>query len=783
MVSATIGEGHNATARAVEEVAHRHWPGVEVEWVDALRAMGGWVPRTFNRIYVLNVETTPWLYDFFYDALWRYRWFADACRRFVGAWSGRCLLPAVRAVSPDLVVSTYPLGTAGLDWMRRHGLLDVPLAAVVSDFSPHPFWVYAEADQHLVMSETSARALRSAEPDAVGSACSPPVVTAFRPRERGAARAAAGLPDGFTALISCGSLGFGSVERAARAALRVREVRAVLVVCGRNAALREQLRTRLPDPRLAALGWVEDMPGLMACSDVVISNAGGATALEALACGRAAVTFEPIAGHGRANAELMAEAELADLCPREQDLTALLQQLATDPDALAEREQRAHKHRQRADFDEQVAAMPALPRHSGRRPLRPQDAFFVHAGTPHVPQQTGAVLHLGGDVPAHERAEHIAARITEHAAGLGLLTRRLVLRPGRRPQWAHVPRIDPAEHLRCREVDDPERAAAVLADFFTEPVRTDRPPWELLVLRESADGRTRLLAKMHHALGDGVAVTSALLRLLCDGPHPPELRPAAETRSARERVRGLVSGLLSLAAAGPAPPVPTSGRSSAARSFGFAELPADRVRSAARAHGVSSSVLLVGCVAEALHRMTGSATPDDLFRVMVPRTARTGRNGPGPDAPGNYTASMSVDLPVGPMRVADRLAAVDSALDAPERAGQPVASAAVLSLLGRLPAPLHAAVVRRIYHRRFFSAVVSVLPGRRRGADIDGHHLEAVSPVLSLADGTGVAVGAVNWGSRVGFGVTTDPELAPRADSLAGALREAFAELDEDGRG
>lgn len=777
LVSATIGEGHNATARAVEEAAHRHWPHAEIAWVDALRTMGRWVPRTFNRIYTVNVETTPWLYDFFYDALWRYRWFANACRRFVGAWSGRCLRPAVRAFSPDLVVSTYPLGTAGLDWMRRHDGMNAPVAAVVSDFSPHPFWVYAEADQHLVMSETSVRAMHAAEPEAVGSACSPPVVHRFHPRERDTARAEFGFPDGFTALVSCGSLGFGSVERAARAALRVPEVHTVLVVCGHNAELHEQLSTRLPDPRLTTLGWVRDMPGLMACSDVVISNAGGATALEALACGRVPIMFEPIAGHGNANAELMAEAKLADLCPRERDLTELLQHLATDPDALAAREQRAREHRQRSDFDEHVAALPSLPRHRGRRPMRPQDAFFVYATTARVPQQTGAVLHLAGDLPASERTEQVADRIVERAAELPLLTRTLVVRRGRRPQWSHVPHIDPGEHLRCHEVDGPEQVTAIVQDFFRRPVRTDVPPWELLVLHETTSGRTRILAKMHHALGDGVAVTSTLVRLLCDDPHQAQRRAAPEARSFREQARDLVSGLVSLAGAGTAPPVSTSGRSTAARSFGFVDLPADRVRAGARTCGVPSSVLLLGCVAEALHRVTGAAAADAVFRVMVPRTGRTGRGGAGPDVPGNHTCSMSVDLPVGPMPVADRVHAVGAALAIPERAGQPVASATVLSLLGRLPAPLHAALVRRIYHRRFFSAVVSVLPGRRSEARIAGHPVEIVSPVLSLADGVGVAVGAVNWGRRVGFGVTVDPGLAPPAHSVAEALRAAFTEL------
>ncbi|MGW5647862.1 wax ester/triacylglycerol synthase domain-containing protein [Saccharopolyspora sp. NPDC003752] len=776
LISATIGEGHNATARAVEEAARRAWPGCEVSWLDALRAMGRWVPASFNWIYATNVESTPWLYDFFYDSLWRYRWFANASRRFVGAWSGRRLRRAIAAHDPDLIVSTYPLGTAGLDRLRRRGGLGVPVAAVVSDFSPHPFWVYPEADLHYVMSDASLRAMRRAEPDAVGAVCVPPVVSAFRPADRAASRRSFGLPEtGFTVLISCGSLGFGSVERAADAALRA-GVDRVVVICGRNEALRRRFAARADD-RIVALGWVDEMPGLLAAADVVVTNAGGATALEALACGRAVVMFEPIAGHGRANAELMADAELAELCPRERDLTATLRRWVAEPHLLAQREDRALKHSQAADFTDQVAALAQLPRHHGRRPLRPQDAFFVYAATPAVSQQTGAILQLDGPrLSTQEYCEEINSRITQRAQGLPMLTRRLVLRRCRRPQWTPDVEVDARDHLRCRELRDGRSADPVVEEFFSTPVRTDRQPWELLLLNDIDTGRVLLLAKMHHALGDGVAVTSALLRLLADGPQPTT-SPSAGSRPWYRRAAKVLRGLVSLAGAGPAPASRLVGRSTPNRSFADVELPAADVRASARSHGVSSTAFLLGVVAEALHRTLGDTTAGQRFRVMVPRTARTARGGAGTSAPGNHTASMSIDLPVGPMPPALRVAEVAAGLAKPDRTGQTAAAGAVLAALGVLPAPLHAWVVRQIYQRRFFNAVVSVLPGQRRPAHIGPLRIAGVVPVLSLADGVGVAVGVIGWGDRFGVGITTDTGLAPRAVALAGHLRDAFSDL------
>ncbi|MFN2536050.1 MAG: glycosyltransferase, partial [Pseudonocardiaceae bacterium] len=331
VVSADIGEGHNATARAVEERARRLWPECEIRRVDTLDRMGSWVGPGFRWIYRVNVDTTPWLYDFFYRALWRYPWFAAASCRFTGVWSGIRLAPVIAEYRPDLVVSTYPLGTSGLDWLRRRGGLNVPVAAIISDFAPHPFWVYSEVDLHYVASEASLRAMYRARPDARGAVGAPPVVAAFAPTDKITARRRCGLPDDrLVVLVSCGSLGFGSVERAVDAALAAGPEICVVVACGRNEALRARLAARaepaqqLVPQRLIPLGWTNQMPALTAAADVVVTNAGGATALEAVACGRAVLMFEPIAGHGKANAALMAAAGLATLCAGPAELTSTL---------------------------------------------------------------------------------------------------------------------------------------------------------------------------------------------------------------------------------------------------------------------------------------------------------------------------------------------------------------------------------------------------------------------------------------------------------------------------
>ncbi|HET6502068.1 MAG TPA: glycosyltransferase [Amycolatopsis sp.] len=346
LVSAAMGEGHNATGRALQDAVSRLWPQAGVKWLDTLDLMGKGVGPLFRWIYVSNVQRTPWLYEFFYRSLWRHRWFAVAAKRFVGAWAGRRLAREVAGYQPDLVISTYPLGTAGLAWLRRHGRLSAPIGAWISDFAPHPFWVYGDIDLNVVMHEHAIAPALRCVPGAPVIVSAPPVRGEFRPGDAEAARVRLGLPvTAFIALVSCGSLGFGDVEDAATELLNAHPDVVPVVVCGRNEQLLRRLRPMAErDPRLRLLGWTDEMAAYTVAADVVVTNAGGATGLEALACGRPVLMHRPIAAHGRANAALMAEAGLAVVCARDGELAAAVRALIADPGQGKAMSEAAQRH-------------------------------------------------------------------------------------------------------------------------------------------------------------------------------------------------------------------------------------------------------------------------------------------------------------------------------------------------------------------------------------------------------------------------------------------------------
>jgi UDP-N-acetylglucosamine:LPS N-acetylglucosamine transferase len=348
IVSANIGEGHDSAGRALAEAAGRAWPGCATGWLDALEAVGPRFARMARRYYVAQVRSMPATYEFFFAAMWRHRWYLEATRRGAGSLFGRRMAPHIRAFAPDVVLSTYPLGSAGLSWLRRRGQLPVPVGAWVPAFSPHPSWLYRNLDRTYVMHEAAVRVAEQAEPGVAASAGALPVRDGFRPvspAARAATRARLDLPaESFTVLVSTGSFAFGEVAHAVAAVLRAGPAVHVLVVCGRNQPLRRQLTSGTrPGGRLHVVGWTDDMPAMMAAADAVVTNGGGTT-LEAIAAARPVVITDPVAGHGRANARLLGDTGLALLAPDPESLTATVRRLAGDPGQLAAQAMKSLNH-------------------------------------------------------------------------------------------------------------------------------------------------------------------------------------------------------------------------------------------------------------------------------------------------------------------------------------------------------------------------------------------------------------------------------------------------------
>jgi UDP-N-acetylglucosamine:LPS N-acetylglucosamine transferase len=286
IVSADVGEGHLAAARALRESLSADGCAVGVH-EDGLSCLGAIARHLIREGYRVQLQRAPWSYNLLYGA-----WHRAAPLRWLGARllyraGRRRLSRLIVAHRPDVVVSTHPALTAALGRMRRRGDLRMPLCVTISDLIDDPMWCHRGADLHVVMHPIAVPWVERRAGQGSALAVRSLVSSRFTaPRDRVAARRQLGLPDrGGLVVVSGGGWGVGELSDGVEAALAARADR-VIALAGRNAALRTELDDRYArEPRVEVLDFTDRMPELLAAASVLVHGTGGMTSQEALACG------------------------------------------------------------------------------------------------------------------------------------------------------------------------------------------------------------------------------------------------------------------------------------------------------------------------------------------------------------------------------------------------------------------------------------------------------------------------------------------------------------------
>jgi diacylglycerol O-acyltransferase len=337
-----MGEGHNAAAQALTDVIEDCWPGCTVERLDTMELRGATFARAARWAYEFQLSAMPWTYAAFYAWLSRSAGFAGAARKVIGSFFGRHLSRALEARAPDVVISTYPFGSAALDWLRANKGMTTLMVTYIPAFHVHPLWAYPGVDMHFVMYDSAAAHALMPGFENTMRLGAPPVGGRFGDFDRVGARHRLAIPPkDFVVLMTGGAWGMGNIRAGADALTTLEPAVHVVAVCGKNARLQSDLLqlARSRPGRLTVHGYVSTMPELMAAADVVVTNGAGVTVLEALRAGRPVIAFAPLAGHGTAATAEMVRRHLAVEARRVPDLVEQVQILRTQPELVRKMEE------------------------------------------------------------------------------------------------------------------------------------------------------------------------------------------------------------------------------------------------------------------------------------------------------------------------------------------------------------------------------------------------------------------------------------------------------------
>lgn len=316
ILSAEVGEGHAAAARALAEQIEASEQHAEVTVIDGLAAMGRLLRPVVEDGYRVQLRFFPWTYTVVYWLLERVVPIRVLARRLLCLLGARPLTRAIDEHDPDVVVSTYPAVTVVLARLRRTGAVRCPTVATITDLTGLFFWAQPGIDVHLVMYQESMPSVeRIAGPGSVQLVR--PLISAefLQSRCPVEARRALGLSEeGRTVVVSGGGWGVGDLAGAVREFTRVSEVSDIVCLAGRNEQLAAKLRSAFAEePRVHVYGFTDKMPEILAAADVLVHSTGGVTCLEARAAGTPVVSYGLPVGHARLNTRAMAALDLLRL--------------------------------------------------------------------------------------------------------------------------------------------------------------------------------------------------------------------------------------------------------------------------------------------------------------------------------------------------------------------------------------------------------------------------------------------------------------------------------------
>ncbi len=319
--------GHATVARALEACA-------KARGLDALRVnisadyhpvLGPAVARG----YLALISRAPRLWDLVYDNPLVAR-AANLWRGVYGGLAGGRLEGRLADIAPDAVVCTSAPPMAAILEARARLRARWPVAAVITDYRAHRYWLEPRADLYLTATTDAADALvaRGVSRASV-RATGIPLHPAFAESPDAAeARHELGLIGGApVVLVSGGSRGLGGVEEAVDALVKSLPTARLLVLCGSNKALYDRLRVR--SRSISAFPILEPtrMRRLMAAADLLVGKAGGVTCAEALAAGLPMVIFHPLPGQEAGNAEFLLSREAVALARSPAELGAVVEDL------------------------------------------------------------------------------------------------------------------------------------------------------------------------------------------------------------------------------------------------------------------------------------------------------------------------------------------------------------------------------------------------------------------------------------------------------------------------
>lgn len=454
------------------------------------------------------------------------------------------------------------------------------------------------------------------------------------------------------------------------------------------------------------------------------------------------------------------------------------------------------------------------------------DAGFLYMETPSMHMHTLKIAIL--EPSADNTYDRLVAMMTQRLRLLPPMRRRVVTVPFalHHPVLVTQRQIDPARHFFRHEVGgegtmrDLER---LIGRICSTPLDRRVPLWELHLCEGLEGGKVAIVAKIHHALADGLAANAMLANVMdvsstelrtsvrveaAEGVDDPSssllvrhaLRDATRQMlgfpalivSTVRRLTAVVRYRKGIDAKVPlpvkdAPRTSFNGPLTPRRSFATVSIPLAELKRVRTVHadieGLTLNDVVLAVTSGALRRWLDlhDEHPRGSLTAGVP--VGLDASDPEPRLIGNNVSNLFTTLATDVDDPAERLRRISTTTKHAKAISQTLGAALMEWSQFAPPAPFAAAVraYSRLrgarFHASAFNAIVSNVPGPRERAKIAGAQLADVFSVGPLTEGIGLNVTVWSYVDRMNFSLLACPDLLPDVEVLASLFPAALAEL------
>jgi len=360
-------------------------------------------------------------------------------------------------------------------------------------------------------------------------------------------------------------------------------------------------------------------------------------------------------------------------------------------------------------------------------------------------------------------------------------------------------------------------------ELATTPLDPARPLWQFHLI-ENYEGGSAMVARVHHCIGDGIALISVMMSITDGGADPPrrrrKIKPEEEGEPdwlsdavlkpltdltvkaigmygsgvgksmevlsnpgalmggmdmARTGLK-VVNDVAALAVMPDDSPTLLKGKPNGKKVVAWSEpMSLDQVKTIGKGLGCTVNDVLLSCVAGAIGaylRSQGQDPTGKEIRAMVPVNLR-----PLDKAwqLGNRFGLAPLVLPIGIDNPVERVYAVHQRMDDLKGSYQPLLAFAVLSVSGLFIKPVQDAVLGMFAKKA--TAVMTNVPGPAVPLKFCGSTLRQNMFWVPASGDIGVGVSILSYGGGVQFGLITDQQLCPEPQDIIDRFEPEFDKL------